>query len=355
MSATLLAPAERLAGRAIPRIIPALPDVLKRMLSGGKAITIDGNTLDPTLQLLLAAQRASGAQGLVIREDPVATRAHARETYLALTAPSVPVEECQLLIPGPAGPIPARYYRLPVTAPAPLLVFYHGGGYVFGELDLYEALCRQICRDGAVHVLSVDYRLAPEHKAPAAADDALAAFQWAAEHAEELGAAPGRIAVGGDSAGGGLSAIVSQLARDYGGPLPALQWLIYPVTELGSKTRSRRLFGDGFLLTQHDTDWFDRQYLQGSGLSIKDPLVSPLHAEDLSGLPPAVVITAGFDPLRDEGNQYAAAMRAAGVIVDQREMHTLTHGFVNLSALGGACSVAIAACISALRAHLSRP
>ena len=153
-------------------------------------------------------------------------------------------------IPGPAGALRARHYRPPAGAdPAPLLVFFHGGGFVFGDLDTHDAACRLICRDARVHVLAVDYRLAPEHKAPAAVDDGYAAYLWAREHAESLGADPNRVAVGGDSAGGCLAAVVAVKARDNGDPPPALQWLIYPVTDMGGDSRSRSLLGDGFLLT----------------------------------------------------------------------------------------------------------
>jgi acetyl esterase len=205
-----------------------------------------------------------------------------------------------------------------------------------------------------VNVLSVDYRLAPEHPAPAAVDDAYAAFRWATAHAAELGALPDRVAVGGDSAGGTLAAVVSQLARDDGGPLPTLQWLVYPETDLDARTHSRDEFADGFLLTAHDTKWFEREYLDGSNVATSDPRVSPLRAKDLSRLPPALVVTAGFDPLRDEGNQYAAAMKSAGVPVELTERPTLIHAFLNLGGLGEEPRAAVAATISDLRASLAR-
>jgi acetyl esterase/lipase len=173
-------------------------------------------------------------------------------------------------------------------------------------------------------------------------------------HAADLDAIPDRVAVGGDSAGGNLAAAVSLLARDDGGPAPALQWLLYPVTDCTAQTRSRTLFGDGFLLTKHDLDYFTAQYLGGSGVDPTEPRVSPLLAPDLSGLPPALIATAGFDPLRDEGQQYAAALRSAGTVVDLRTMASVTHAFANLFPLGGGSAVATAALISALRAHLSR-
>ena len=343
------------ANKAGIKVIPHLPAVLKRLLSGGRAITIDGNTLDPSLQIMLAAQRATGLQGLTVADDPTATRLQTRATSAALDEPDVHVAQTSpVSIPGPAGVIPARHYRPLGDAPAPLLVFFHGGGFVFGDLDVFDNPCRLICRDAGVHVLSIDYRLAPEHKAPAAFDDGYAAYLWACEHAEELGADPSRIAVGGDSAGGNLAAVVAQRARDAGDPPPALQWLIYPVTDWRGQTRSRTLFGQGLLLTKRDLDVFAEAFVTGSGLDVSDPRLSPLLAENLAGLPPALVITAGFDPLRDEGEQYAAKLQAAGVTVDVRRMNSMIHGFINFNVLGGDVARANTEMISAFRAHLAR-
>jgi acetyl esterase len=339
------------------KVLPWVPARAKRLLAGGRSVTIDGNTLDPTLQLMLSGQRAVGVNGLVVGEDPGASRAQAREIALAFAGPQVHVGVSDLSIPGPAGDIPARHYRPPTAQPAPLLVFYHGGGWTIGDLDTHDALCRLTCRDADVHVLAVHYRLAPEHPAPAALDDAYAAFRWAHEHARGLGAIPGKVAVGGDSAGGNLATVVSQLARDDEdphAPKPVLQWLIYPRTDFTAQTRSLSLFADGYFLTKHDIDWFEAQYLGGSGVEPTDPRVSPLLADSLSGLPPALIATAGFDPLRDEGEQYAAALQAAGTAVDLRSMGSLTHAFANFFQLGGGSAVATAELISALRAHLSR-
>jgi acetyl esterase/lipase len=325
-------------------------------LKGGRAVIIDGNTLDPTLQLALSGLRAFGMNGLVLGQDPGVSRAQLREMTFGFGGPQIHVGVSDVSIPGPAGPIPARHYRPATSGPAPLVVFYHGGGWVIGDLDTHDPLCRLTCRDADVHVLSIDYRLAPEHPAPAAVDDAYAAFKWACEHAEELGAIPDKIVVGGDSAGGNLAAVVSQLARDENpqGPQPVLQWLLYPRTDFTAQTRSLTLFADGFLLTKADIDWFTDQYLGGSGVDATDPRVSPLFADSLAGLPPALIATAGFDPLRDEGNRYADALHQAGTRVDLRSMRSLTHGFASLFPLGGGSALATAELISALRAHLSR-
>jgi acetyl esterase len=335
------------------RALPRIPNGVKRLLVRGRSITIDGNTLDTTLQLMLAGQRATGIEGLVSSDDVVAARSQLR-ILAASFKQDIPVAGVtNLSIPGPAGPIPARHYHT-AEAEAPLLVFYHGGGMSIGDLDTHDDLCRVICRDGGVHVLSVDYRRAPEHKAPAAPDDAFAAYQWALDHAAELGADPARVAVGGDSAGGNLAALTSQRARNEGTRLPALQLLLYPVTTYSGETRSQTLFAEGYFLTKRGIDWFRHNYLGGTDVDVADPRVSPLLADDFSGLPQALVLTAGFDPLRDEGNQYAEAMRAAGVTVDHREFGSLIHGFANFFPLGGGSAVATTETISAMRAHLSR-
>ena len=338
------------------KVLPLVPARAARLLAGGRSITIDGNTLDPTLQLALSGMKAFGMNGLVLGEDAAVSRAQMRDMILGFGGPQVHVGVDGVSIPGPAGPIAARHYHPPTSAPAPLVVFYHGGGWSLGDLDTHDPLCRLTCRDAGVHVLSIDYRLAPEHPAPAAVDDAYAAFRWAHEHAEELGAIPDKVAVGGDSAGGNLAAIVSQLARDEDphGPKPVLQWLLYPRTDFTAKTRSLSLFADGFLLTKHDIDWFNEQYLGASGVDPSDPRVSPLLADTLAGLPPALIATAGFDPLRDEGERYAAALRDAGTPVDLRSIGSVTHGFASLFPLGGGSAVATTELISALRAHLSR-
>ncbi|MUL80571.1 MULTISPECIES: alpha/beta hydrolase [unclassified Mycolicibacterium] len=337
--------------------IPRIADRHKRLLLGGRSVTVDGNTLDTTLQLTLAAEHAAGVGGLVADHSPesgvAVSRAALRSTAAMLKA-RIRADVTDISIPGPAGSIPARRY-VPdgtgsPTTPA-LLLYFHGGGFVIGDLDTHDSLCRLICRDGGIQVVSVDYRLAPEHKAPAALDDAYAAYRWALDHAAGLGAT--RIVVGGDSAGGNLATVVAQQARDSELPLPALQLLLYPVTDMSSDTRSKTLFADGYFLSRRDMDWFTGHYLDDAEVTAEDPLVSPLLSEDLSGLPPALVVTAGFDPLRDEGNRYAQAMRDAGVVVDLREERSMIHAFANFFPLGGGSATATSAMISALRAHLS--
>ena len=336
------------------KVIPWVPAGAARVLSGGRSVIIDGHTLDPTLQLMLSGMHAVGIDGLVIDDDVALSRTQLRERIVGMPGPQVHVTVEEISLPGPAGAIPARHYRPVGGEAADLLVFYHGGGWTIGDLDTYDALCRLTCRDAGIHVLSIDYRLAPEHPAPAAIEDAYAAFAWAYEHGAELGATPGRVAVGGDSAGGNLAAVVCQLARDAGGPTPILQWLLYPRTDFTAQTRSLGLFARGFLLTKRDMDFFESQLLRGSGLDKADPRLSPALAESLAGLAPALIAVAGFDPMRDEGESYAAALRGAGTSVDLRAMGSLTHGFANLFPLGGASATATTELISALRAHLSR-
>jgi acetyl esterase len=335
------------------RVMPRIPARLKRLLAGGKTVTVDGNSLDATAQLMLAAQRLTRTGGLSATGDPSAARVLMRTSH-AVMAERIVVPIVDFTIPGPAGPLRTRHYRPAVAAGGPLLVFFHGGGFVVGDIESHDGLCRMICRDAAVHVLSVEYRLAPEHKAPAAVEDCFAAYRWALSHAADLGADPLRIGVGGDSAGGNLAALVALRSREESLPQPVLQVLLYPVLDLSAKTPSRTLFAEGFFLSKRDTEWFTGLYLNGADVAADDARVSPLKAADLSGLAPALVLTAGFDPLRDEGNEYAAALRSAGVSVDHRQFDALTHGFASIAPFGGGSAAAIAATISAIRAHFSR-
>ncbi len=348
------------------RAIPRIPDAVKRLMLGRKTVTIDGNTLDTTLQLMLASLHMSRvSSGLVASNDISAAREQLRKLAVVMDS-GISVGVSEVVIPGPAGGMRARHYvpvnTVPVDSsrkpssegPAPLLVFFHGGGFVVGDLETHDAPCRLLCRDAGVHVLSIDYRLAPEHPAPAGIADCQAAYRWAREHASDLGADPDRVAVGGDSAGGNLAAVVSQLARADGDRLPDLQLLLYPVTNFDSDTRSKTLFADGYFLTKADMDWFRENYLAGSAIGKADPRVSPLLADDFSGLPPALIVTGGFDPLRDEGTQYAEALASAGVPTDHRCYGSLIHGFANFFPLGGGSATAMSEIASALRAHLSR-
>ena len=236
---------------------------------------------------------------------------------------------------GPLGPIPLRVYRpagVPASTPLAVLVFFHGGGWVIGDLETHDVLCRQLTAGSGVSVVSVDYRLAPEHKFPAAVDDAWAATRWVVAHAGELAVDASRLAVGGDSAGGNLAAVVALLARDKGAPAIAVQVLIYPVTDLVGETRSYRDFAEGYLLTREGMRWFIAHYLTAEA-EAADWRASPLRAQSLAGLPPALIVTAGFDPLRDEGEAYAERLRDAGVRVDSVCYGGMIHGFVPMGRL----------------------
>jgi acetyl esterase len=222
---------------------------------------------------------------------------------------------------------------------------------MLGDLDTHDSVCRFLAANAAVAVLSIDYRLAPEHPFPAAVEDAFAAYRWANEEHARLGVDPARIGVAGDSAGGNLAAAVSRLARDGGGARPAMQVLLYPVVDASSQRPSRDVFADGFLLTKADIEWLECQYLPGD-TDREDPRVALLRASDLSDLPPAYIATAGFDPLRDEGEAYAAALREAGVAVSLRRHPGLIHGFANMTAISRTAGAAMLELAGAVRSGL---
>ena len=244
-------------------------------------------------------------------------------------------------IPGPGGPLRLRVYTPYGTGPFPLLVFFHGGGCVIGDLDTHDPVCRNLCAGASCVVASVDYRLAPEHRFPAAPDDCLAATRWAAEHAAELDANPARIAVGGDSAGGTLAAVTALRMRDEGGPRLAGQLLVYPSGDLGlPATPSLAAYGEGPGLTAKDAEWLWGLYL-GDPAAARHPHASPAHAPDLHGLPRALVITAECDPLRDEGEEFAGRLREAGVPTVVSRYDGVTHGFFLLTGLVGKADAAL--------------
>ena len=338
------------ASRALDR----LPAAAQVRLSGRPPIRLDGQTLDPAAQLLLALRERLGpppAETLPVDEERAATR---EEAAIARGRSAVAAVR-DLEVEGAAGPRAARHYTPDEAGgPAPLLVYFHGGGGVTGDLDTHDGPCRALCHHAGAHVLAVDYRLAPEAPFPAGADDGLASFSWAAEHAAALGADAGRVAVGGDSAGAGIAAAVAQSAARGELPAPAAQLLIYPWLDLSRRRRSHELFGDGFFLTNATLDWY-AGHLLGPGGDATDPRCSPLLARDLSGLAPAVVVSAGFDPLRDEAEEYAHAMRAAGVRVVLRRFDSLFHGFANAGGVHRASERALIEVAGMLRATLALP
>ncbi len=266
-----------------------------------------------------------------------------------------PVRElCDRAIPGPDGDaVPIRIYH-PVSSgkPAPALVYIFGGGWTLGSIDTSDGICRSLANAAGCVVVTVGYRLAPEHKFPAAVHDCHHGVRWVAEHAAELGVDPARLAVGGDSAGGNLAAAVTLLAKQQG-PALAAQLLVYPNTRYRADTPSMREGDDPWLFNSRSVDWYWKHYLK-SPEDGRNPLVSPMLAEDLSGLPPALVITAEHDPLRDEGEEYAELLRKAGTPVEQTRYQGMVHGFFAMSGVLDAAKQAMAQAAEFLRTQLGR-
>jgi acetyl esterase len=319
------------------RALLHLPAGVQRLLSGGKRVARGSFELDPALQLLLAIDaRIAGpwpADAMRLREER-------DKAAIAFRGPPPHVNAVRdLQVDGAAGPLAARLYST-YDANAPLLVYFHGGGFVFGSLETHDPGCRLLCQHGKFNVLAVEYRLVPEHRFPHAILDAQAAFTWAVAHAKELGSDPSRVGVGGDSAGANLSAVVCLLAKDKG-PMPACQLLFYPPTDRSRAHPSIDSLAEGFMLTRESIAWFHGEYAVAAGADATDPRISPLLASDLRGVAPAIVVTAGFDPLRDEGLAYAEALRKAGVPVVAKQFDSQIHGFFNLTGLHDASRDAV--------------
>lgn len=308
-------------------------------------------SLDPQVRQYLeaiASQNLPSITGMTPRE--------ARERFEAATA---------LIAPGPEvatvedhhfaierGRLRARVYRAELDSASPALVYFHGGGWVVGGIESHDALCRSLARECGVSVVSVDYALAPEHRFPVAATDAFAATSWVAQNARELGLDPRRIAVGGDSAGGNLAAVAAIQARNAGGPALRFQLLLYPITDCDLNTSSYTENANGFLLTRAEMAWFWDHY-EPDHARRSDPLAAPLRVENATGLPPGLVITAEFDPLRDEGEAYARKLQAAGVEIRASRYRGMIHGFVRRHELFDQGRAALAECAAALRAALA--
>jgi acetyl esterase len=324
---------EAWAGGHLARALFALPASVLRRLAGPPPPEAAG--LHP--EALLLGKLAAAGPDRMSDDAPVAEQ----RRRLALQSrplgwrPALPLTVSDHRAPGPGGDVPVRLY-VPAFAPTPgpLLVYYHGGGWVQGSIETHDATCRLLAHYAGVRVMSVDYRLAPEHPYPAAVDDAIAAYAWAGSTAGAalLGADPARLAVGGDSAGGNLAAVVALAARDDERlPGAAFQLLLYPVTDVAAKTASHATFAEGYLLTDAGMDWFVNNYLPDAARRA-EPQASPLRAPSLAGLPPAYVATCLPDVLRDEAEAYAARLREAGVAV-ATQRHDQVHGFVNTSAV----------------------
>jgi acetyl esterase len=278
--------------------------------------------------------------------------AETREAFKGVATFGGPPESLALVdersIPGPAGKILLRVYTPEARGTLPVLVYFHGGGWVIGTFETHDGVCRHLAKQSQAVVVSVDYRLAPEHKFPAAAEDCYAATCWVADNAAALGADAKRLAVGGDSAGGNLAAVVSLMARDRGKPKIAFQLLVYPVTNHGYDTASYRDNADGYLLTRDAMVWFWNHYLGGESDS-SNPYASPLRAASFAGLPPAMVVTAELDPLRDEGEAYAEKLRQAGVPVKHKRYDGLIHGFFSMTGVFEQAKQAVADAATEIR------
>ncbi|GHF75162.1 acetyl esterase [Amycolatopsis bartoniae] len=336
---------------AATQLVFSLPRPVRRLIAG-RPIRADGQELALDAQLLLRLQQIAGTA--MSADTPELARKSLAESQHLVSGPVIgPVSTRELVIPDDNGGIPATLYTPNgLGEGSGLLVFYHGGGWVIGTRASHDNSARFLAKYAGVRVLSVEYRLAPEHPFPAATEDALAAFDYAHAKAKDLGADPDRIAVGGDSAGGNLAAVTAQLATGRGGPSPAFQLLLYPGVDASVRRRSRELFSNGFFLTDTDMTWFLDHYAP-TGVDRTDPRLSPMLAKDLSGLPPAYIATAGFDPLRDEGEAYGEKLRDAGVPVTVSRHSDLIHGYINFLGVGTRFREATAEAAGALRVGLS--
>ena len=316
---TLAERALRLGALAVGR----LPAVAQRALAGGRAVRVDGQTLDPATQAVLALDPSPDPAGLIRTAPALARARYRRQVALGAGRPTPVGAVRDVAVAGADGPLQSRLYAPDGLDRPPLTVYLHGGGFVEGDLETHDGWCRLLCRQAGHAVLAVAYRRAPEHPFPAAYDDALAAFAWAHAEADRLGADASRLAVAGDSAGGTLAAGVALAA----GVRPVAQLLLYPATDAAGTYPSRTAF-DGYFLRETTRRAYLDTYLQGGDAA--DPRVSPLRAGALAGAAPALVVTAGFDTLRDEGEAYARALGAAGVPVELYRQAALPHGFVHL-------------------------
>jgi len=305
--------------------------------------------LDPQVEQVLERVRAAGHPEYW-QMTPEAARAFHEEQAPVLDATPTPVHRVEdRTLPGPGGDVPVRVYvPRAAGAPLPALLWLHGGGHVIGSVASYDPLCRRLALRAECVVASVDYRLAPEHKFPAAVEDSFAALEWMARSARTLGADPGRIAVGGDSAGGNLAAVTAILARDAGGPPLVFQLLAYPATAPAPDSPSQRALGEGYLLTRRTIEWFQAHYRRDED-DRRDFRYAPLLCPDLSGLPPALVQVAEYDPLHDEGVAYAGRLREAGNRVEVIDYPGLVHAFLSMSGAVDAGARAIGDAARALR------
>jgi len=311
----------------------------------GQRISLGGRTMDPKAQIVGEFVKSIRVPGYFPPLAELRQQLRTMVTLMDEPAPPLPRIE-SISIPGPAGPIPARVYDPVGTAssPLPAVAYFHGGGWVQGDLESHHGLCARLALHAGALVVAVDYRLAPEHKFPAAVEDSLAAYRFLRSRGREIGADPGRVGVAGDSAGGNLSAVVSQLAAPSELPVPSCQVLIYPAVVFFFGTAAHRELEQGHVIPRDRILWYAEQYLRGEA-DRTDPRAAPVRTADLAGQPPALVITAGFDPLRDEGHDYAERLREAGVDVVYHEYPGQIHAFISLTKVipqGMACTLEVA-------------
>jgi acetyl esterase len=337
-------------GGPVARWLLNVKEPLLRRLAGAPLYNDDGAVLDTHLRALItleAMARRPPQESLPVAE----ARAQMRSSVLMVEEIAFPLFRIQ---GDSIGEIPIRVY-IPrhSSEPLPVATFLHGGGFLLGDLETHDVACRRLARDADCILVAVDYRRGPEHRFPRAADDAWAAFRWTVENAASLGGDPARVGVVGDSAGGNLAAGISLFARDSGGPAPIFQLLVYPALDFYRRAESHRRFAQGYLLSSATIDWYSANYADRRDWD--DMRASPLLAKDVSGVAPAHVVTAGFDPLRDEGRAYAARLRQAGVATHHHEERTLTHGFFNMVGVIPAARAASLSIARALHAGLRRP
>ncbi len=335
---------------AVIRGILGLPEPVRRLLAG-PPVRIDGQELNLDAQLLIRLKNRSGSDVFADPIDKARVRYEELPRIIRYETPR-PVAAREVNIPAAHGDIPATLYTPPdVPRRSGLLVYYHGGGFSVGSRISHDPVARYLAHHAGVRVLSVEYRRAPEHPFPAAVDDAVTAFEYALRQASELGADSDRIAVGGDSAGGNLAAVTAPQAVRRGGAVPAVQVLLYPPTDLGTRRPSHDLFAQGSsTFTDRNLRWALANYIP-PGIDPGDPRLSPLHG-DVAHLPPAYIASAGFDPLRDDGVAYADKLRAGGVPVTLSRQPDLPHAYLNFVGLGGRFAQAAAEAAGALRLGL---
>jgi acetyl esterase len=311
----------------------------------GSPVRVDGQTLDAHLKILLAINKGKG--GFESLGGVAEARRAYRHVISILERPEAPAAKTSdRSVDTGSGSVPIRIYEPSASAARPCVIYFHGGGYVIGDLETHDGLCRRFCRELAATVVAVDYRLAPENPFPAGVDDCVAVTRWVVASAAELGIDPHRIALAGDSAGGNFAAVVSQEV-----PGIAFQLLIYPGTDARSKLPSKKLFADGFGLDKSTIDWFFDTYAQGAARS--EARISPAASDHLSLSPPTHLATAGFDVLRDEGRAFGKLLQEAGVPCTMENHSSLSHGFVHFTRLPG-CNEGVSKLIEALRKGLQR-